>query len=53
MSTDSAAQIMSWIRHDLYWSLDQGGVPSIGFLHSCDYTWIPHNFIQHTQLIEP
>ena len=37
-STESAAQIVSWIRHDLYRSSDHGGVPSIGLLHSCDYT---------------
>ena len=35
---DSAASIVSWIRHDLYRSSDHGGVPSIGLLHSCDYT---------------
>ena len=30
--------IVSLIRHDLYRSLDHRGVPSIGLLHSCDFT---------------
>ena len=30
--------IVSWIRHDFYRSSDHGGVPSIGLLHSCDFT---------------
>ena len=37
-STDSAALIVSWIRHDLYRSSDHGGVRYIGLLHSCDNT---------------
>ena len=32
-STDSAAPIVSSIRHNLYQSSDHGGVPSIGLLH--------------------
>ena len=40
------AQIVSFIRH--YRSSDHRGVPSIGFLHCCDYAY-DHTHQLHTQ----
>ena len=38
----ATAQIVSFIRCNLYWSSDHRGVPSIELLHCCDNTYLSH-----------